>query len=110
MILPEFKSAQLSEALEHCQQLLSQGSCNDMMYGPRWRGQSLTELRKHLDYHVASTRHQNECVDPDSGCYEMAHVAVRALMLLQLAIESDRARHARAPQRPASLDRPDALY
>lgn len=86
----EIEAAQLTDAYAMALRLLGQGTEDDLARGPRWRRLSDLELWGHLSGHLKSIASDAVRIDPDSGLLEAAHVAVRALQLLQRAIEGAR--------------------
>jgi hypothetical protein len=83
----ELDALDVSQAWETVLELVRQGTEHDLEHGPRWRDLSDQELLDHARTHLASVARDLTRVDPDSGVLEAAHVVVRSLMLLQLAIE-----------------------
>ena len=86
----EIEAAQLTDAYAMCLRLLGQGTEDDLAHGPRWRRLPEGQILLHLDAHLASVDNCLTHLDHQSRLLEAAHVAVRAMQLLQRAIEEDR--------------------
>ena len=86
----EFDIPGIGEAHQKLAGLLWLGAISDRRQGPRWMRLTNAELFEHLDAHLARVRADLTSRDGVTGYQDAAHLAARALMLLQRAIEHER--------------------
>lgn len=77
-------TAELTGAYQMLLALIGQSQEQDKASGPRWRRLSVDEIEVRLVRHLGEPFAK---VDKDTGVLTAAHVAARALMRLQAAIE-----------------------
>jgi hypothetical protein len=83
-VVGPFSGAGVDGALEYVSDLFrEQAGANPR----RWQKQSLNVLVGHLSDHTDSICFDPDRIDPETRRYEAAHVAARALMVLQRLIE-----------------------
>lgn len=86
-------AAGLRGAFNAALELLSRGTKQDLEHGPAWRSLSRDSITAHLVKHIGELIDGPQRIDDATGCLTAAHVAVRSLMLLQLAVEARRGEH-----------------
>jgi hypothetical protein len=86
-LLPALRSEGLIDAVLAVEALLAAMAHHGIQ---RWRGLSWLEILRHLRDHVCEVAEEPGRIDADSKHRTAAHVAARALMVLQRVIEAGR--------------------
>lgn len=84
----EFDPPGLRKAIDCVAALLWQGAVDDAANGPRWRRLTLAELDAHEAAHRERATADLTSRDDVTGYPDAAHAAARALMRLQIALET----------------------